>query len=366
MPEPARRHIALFVPSLHYGGVERVVVNLARGLSDRGQRVDVVAAAAEGEFASEVPSGVRLMDLKSSRVLASFPVLVRYLRRERPEILLSAMDHTNVVAIWARKAARVPTRVVLTTHCLSGEEVRSSERMRVKLTPFFMRHSYSKADAIVAVSSAVADEVSRIAHLSRKDIRIIANPVITPELIERSKTPVAHDWFQPGQPPVILGVGRLVPPKGFHILVEAFSRLRSEARLAILGEGPERGSLLRRAQELGLSSRVWLPGFVPDPAAYLAKAAVFVMPSTFEAFGLVLVEALAVGTPVVASDTGGSREILGSGAALVAPGNIEALADAIRAALAERSPSAVCDLRRYTVAEVTSQYLQVIESCLRR
>ncbi len=363
---PARRHIALFVPSLHYGGVERVMLNLARGFSERGQRVDLVAASAEGEFASEVPKGVRIVDLKSPRVLASLPGLVRYLRRERPEALLSAMDHSNVIALWARRIARVPTAVVVTTHCLSLEEVRSSARLRVKLTPFFMRHSYGKADVIVSVSRAVADEVAAIAGVARQAIRIISNPVITPELIESSRAPVAHEWFQPGRPPVILGVGRFVPAKGFHILLEAFSRVRAEARLVILGEGPQRDPLLRRAGELGLSADVWLPGFVRNPAAYLAKASVFVMPSSFEAFGLVLVEALALGTPAIASDTGGSREILGPAARLFPPGNIEALAEAIRQALADRRQSPVPDLRRYTLAEVTLQYLQVIDSCCQR
>ncbi|MGQ9581828.1 MAG: glycosyltransferase, partial [Armatimonadota bacterium] len=110
MSEVLGRHIALFLPSFHGGGAERVMVNLARGFVKRGLKVDVVAAKAEGPLLRGLPSEVRLVDLKAKRVLYSLPGLIRYLRVDRPQALLSTLSHANIVAIWARMAARVPVR----------------------------------------------------------------------------------------------------------------------------------------------------------------------------------------------------------------------------------------------------------------
>ncbi len=361
------RHIALFTPTLAYGGVERVVVNLSRDFSARGQRVDLVAADARGEFASEVPAAVRVIDLHAGRVLATLPRLLRYLRKERPEALISAMDHTNVVALWAKRFAGVPTRVIITSHCLPGVEVSASRRMRVKAMPFFMRHCYGRADALVAVSSAVADELAAITSVSRNRIRVIPNPVITAELFDRSRERVDHAWFQPGQVAVVLAAGRLVVAKGFRTLIEAFAHLRGKARLVILGEGPDRERLTALVRALGLTQDVDLPGFTLNPYAYMAKSSAFVLPSFYEAFGLVLVEALALGLPVVASDTPGAREILGGGRGRLVPvGDAEALARALAAALQDGVPDPPADLHKYEVGEVASRYLELVEDCLRR
>jgi hypothetical protein len=114
MDLPSR--IALFLPSLRGGGAERVMLALANGFVARGLGVDLVLAKAEGPYLREVSEAVRVVDLGASRVLASVPGLIRYLRRERPEALLSAMSHANLVALWARRWARVPTRVVVSEH----------------------------------------------------------------------------------------------------------------------------------------------------------------------------------------------------------------------------------------------------------
>jgi hypothetical protein len=110
--------IALFLPSLRGGGAERVMVNLARGFVERGLRVDLVLARAEGPYLSQVPKEVRVVDLGARRVLYSLPGLVRYLRRERPQAMLSALNHANIVAIWAKLLARVQTRLVVAEHNL--------------------------------------------------------------------------------------------------------------------------------------------------------------------------------------------------------------------------------------------------------
>lgn len=336
--------IALFLPSLRGGGAERVMVNLARGFSEKGLEVDLVLAKAEGPYLSEVPAGVRVIDLHSSRVLASLPHLVRYLRRERPQAILSAMDHANIVAIWARKLARVQSRVVVTVHNTLSRATTNSDNFRGRLMPCLIRMFYPWADAVVAVSGGVAEDLAKATGLPQEQIRVIYNPVVTPEILEKAEEPLNHTWFAPGEPPVILSAGRLTKQKDYPTLIRAFAMVRRErpARLMILGEGEERPKLEALIQELGLDEDVSLPGFVDNPYAYMARSAVFVLSSAWEGFGNVLVEAMAVGTPVVATDCpSGPAEILEGGkwGKLVPVGDIEALAEAIMATLTNRIDS---------------------------
>ena len=358
----SQERIALFVPTLGYGGVERVMLNLAGGFAERGFLVDLVVADAQGEFRSQLPASVRLVDLKGKRVLASLPALVRYLRRERPVGLLAAMDHTNVVALWARRIAGVPTRIVASSHCMLSREARAGKLLRSRLVPFFARHFYSWADEVVAVSQGVAGDLAQVTGLLRSRIQVICNPVITPRLQVGLQAPLDHPWFQASAPPVVLAVGRLSVEKDHVTLIRAFARVQAEhaTRLLILGEGKERANLEALVSSLGLGGCALLPGFVENPLPYMARSAVFVLSSSFEGFGLVLVEALAAGVPVVSTDCeSGPREILEDGelGRLVPVGDPEALARAILQSLDQprRAPSAKW-LQRYSLPAALDSY----------
>jgi len=356
--------IALFSPSLHGGGAERVMVNLAHGFVERGLQVDLVLAKAEGPYLSQVPQSVWAVDLKSKRVLYSLPSLVRYLRRERPKALLSAIDHANVVALWAKKLAGVPTRVVVSVRTTISIAAKRAKNMRGRMMPLFIRKFYPWADAIVAVSKGVAEDLLKIADLPKEKIRVIYNPVITPELFAKAEEPVDHPWFRPGEPPVILGIGRLTEAKDFPTLIRAFALVRKErpARLMILGEGEERPKLEGLVRELDLEKDVALPGFVDNPYKYMKRAALFVLSSRWEGLPTVLIEALALGTPVVSTDCpSGPREILENGklGKLVPAGNVKALATAITGTLAENTCQAIsCDT--YTLDAAVKRYLEVL------
>lgn len=358
--------LALFIPTLGGGGAERVMVNLARGFSEQGLKVDLVLAKAEGPYLSQVPSRVRVVDLKASRVLTSLPGLVRYLKRERPAALLSALDHANIVAIWARKIAGIPCRLVVSTHATLSKVIENASNARSRVMPLFIRWFYPWADAVVAVSQGVADDLVKTTWLPRELITVIYNPIVTPELLEKAKENVVHPWFKPGQPPVILSAGRLTKQKDFPTLIRAFALVRAKhpARLMILGEGEERPKLEALVRELGLEDDVSMPGFVDNPYAYMARAAVFVLSSAWEGFGNVLVEAMAVGTPVVSTDCpSGPAEILEGGkwGKLVPVGDVEGLAGAITEQIS--SPiglgiAAACD--RFMLEKIVEQYGEIL------
>src|SRR5262249_21321098 len=153
------------------------------------------------------------------------------------------------------------------------------------------------ADAIIAVSEGVADDLSKRSGIPRDRLNVIYNPVITPSLFAAAEAQPAHSWFEEQGNRVILGVGRLTPQKNFPLLINAFALVRQKhpVRLAILGEGPEREKLETQVRNLGLQACVALPGFVDNPYAWMAKSSVLTLSSDFEGLPTVLIESLALG-----------------------------------------------------------------------
>ncbi len=367
MNEALGAHIALFVPSLRGGGAERVMVNLARGFAQRGLKVDLVLAKAEGPYLAEVPSSVRVVDLGAKRVLYSLPGLVRYLRRERPKSLLSVMNHANVVAVWARRLSGSPLRLVVSEHnTLSVATTNNARNLRVRMMPLLIKVFYPLADAVVVVSQGVADDLIRLTGFPRESVCVIYNPVVTPELFAKAEEPLNHPWFRPGEPPVILGVGKLTKQKDFPTLIQAFALVRKEqpARLVILGEGEDRPKLEALVRELGLKDDVALPGFIDNPYKYMKQATVFVLSSRWEGLPSVLIEALALGTPVVSTDCpSGPAEILEGGkwGRLVPVGDPQSLARSILSVLQNPpEPPPEAAWKRFSLEKIVDSYLQVL------
>ncbi len=358
--------ISIFLPSLRGGGAELVMLYLARGFAEKGYDVDLVLVKGEGPYLSQVPNNVNVVDLKAKRVIASMPALVRYLRRAQPAVLLSAMDHSNIVALWAQRLARVRARVVVSVHSTLSMEVNHSS-MRGWLIPYISGWCYSWANSVVAVSYGVADDLSKTIGLSREKIRVIYNPVVVPEIFEQAAEMVEHPWFHADDLPVVLGVGRLVAQKDYPTLLRAFSLVIKErpARLVIFGEGEERTGLEVMVQDLGLEDTVSLPGFTKKTYAYMSKAAVLVLSSAWEGFGNVLVEAMAVGTPVVATDCpNGPAEILENGkyGRLVPVGDVVAMAEGILATLDDTTNSEMLKYRakEFSYNDIADQYLEIL------
>lgn len=362
------RAIAFFLPSLCGGGAERVILNLSHGMTERGLPVDLVLAAADGALLEQVPPAVRLVDLRAPRVLRSLGPLSGYLRRERPKVLVSSMGHANLVALWAAKLAGQATPVIVTQHNTLSQETRQDNWLAARLWPPVLRLFYPWADSVVAVSRGVADDLARTSGLLRERVEVVYNPVITPTMLALARQTSDHPWLAPGQPPVILGIGRLTRQKDFFTLLRAFAEVRQRwtGRLIILGEGEDRLALEALARELGVANDVALPGFQENALAYLAGSAVFVLSSAWEGLPTVLIEALAVGTRVVSTDCpSGPREILQDGrlGALVPVGDAPALAAAILDAV-ERPANAIPSdaLIPFTRDAAVDHYLRLIES----
>jgi glycosyltransferase involved in cell wall biosynthesis len=328
----SERRIAFFLPTLAGGGAERVALNLLKGMLERDVLLDLVLADATGPYLDQVPAGVRLIDLGTGRVTKAIPALAKYLKETKPVAMLSHMNHANVSAILARELARSKAKLVVVEHdTLSAVK---SELSRSRFVPPAMKWLYPRATSIVGVSQGVSTDLDSELGFRPGTVKTVYNPVISPDLMAKADMPVEHPWFQPGQPPVFLAVGRFTPQKDFSNLVQAFGILRKQqdARLMILGEGDLRGELESEIASLGLTSDVSLPGFVQNPYAYMSKSTAFVLSSRWEGLPTVLIEAMACGCAVVATDCpSGPDEILGSGkyGLLVPIENASALAAAM-------------------------------------
>jgi glycosyltransferase involved in cell wall biosynthesis len=341
------------------------MLTLAHGFLRRGHPVDVVVVRAQGELLPRVPPRARLVELATKRVAFSVPALARYLRRERPMALLSTLPTANLVAVLAARMVRPSTRVAIRLASLLSRDLERGMGPSSSLLRWVVRWSYPHADAVVAVSTAVADDLAGCLRLERCRIHVIPNPIVTNDLVDLAHRSLDHEWFASGASPVILGVGRLGVEKRFDLLIEAFARVRErcESRLMILGEGAERHRLQALIRERHLEACVSLPGFVENPFAYLSRARVFVLSSDWEGSPGVLIQALACGTPVVATDCDSAREILQEGrlGRLVPVGDASALADAISAVLGEPAVSPPADAcLAYSESSGVDAYLRML------
>jgi glycosyltransferase involved in cell wall biosynthesis len=330
--------------------------------------VDLVLAEATGPYLEKLHPDVNVVDLGGHRMARSVWPLARYLRQERPALVFTALDYVNVVALVARALARVRVPLVVSEHNTLSQAVAHTSSRRTRWMPALLRVAYPHADGVVAVSRGVADDLVALCRLPAESVTVLNNPIVSLELLRLRNEPAEHPWLDDSSVPVFVAAGRLVPQKDFATLIEAFATARRQraARLVILGDGPLRGDLERQAAALGVSDDVSLPGFCANPYAVMAGARAFVLSSAWEGLPTVLVEALACGTSVIATDCpSGPAEILDGGrlGRLVPVGDTAALAEAMLAAM-EGSPERAPEdsWREYTGEAVTAAYLRYFSS----
>ncbi|MGN6704382.1 MAG: glycosyltransferase [Burkholderiaceae bacterium] len=363
--------LAVYLPNLAGGGVERMKLILADAFIKKGYDVTFVLNRAEGELLALLPPSVKVVSLDARRTLAALPRLVAFLRREQPDILLSSMGHNNIVALWAKRLANVRTAVIVSQHNSLSTESVAMGNWQHRLLPTLYRLFCRSADAIVAVSRGVADDMAATIGYPRERISVLYNPILFHGFEQQAAEPVSHPWFTDGAGPVFVGIGRLVPQKDFETLLRAFAQVdpARRARLILLGEGPQRAALQALAGELGVAERVDLVGFQRNPLPWLRCASAMVMSSRYEGFGNVLVEAMACGTPVISTDCPyGPSEILADGryGPLVPVGDVPALAQAMTAVLDQPTPSALLKdrARDFAIDKVTDEYLALCNRAL--
>ena len=331
------RRIVFILHNLHGGGAEKMLARLASSLCEEHQ-VTLLTLTEGGVNEALLAPGVRRVCLASPRTASALPALARFLRTERFDAMLAALTHVNVLAIAAAALSGTLGRLhVSERNAFSRDRdvnPARSVRMAYALAPWLYR---LMPNPVICVSQGVAQDLLDHLALRPRDLVTADNPVLDDEYLSRPLAAPRHPWLQETQGRVLVAVGRLVPQKGFDILIQALALLPADVRLVILGEGPQRMALRRQARSLGNAERVDMPGYCDNPQAEIAAADCFVLASRFEGSPNALVEALATGVPVVATDCPyGPDEILDRGriAPLVPVEDAGALAAAISQVLA--------------------------------
>lgn len=321
MVGPAR--VAFLLPNLAGGGAERVITTLIRHLDTSRIKASLILLnGRDNTFRALVPEHVEVTDLQKPRLRQAMPALLGLIRRTRPDVVVSTIDHLNVGAGLLRPFWPSQSKLVIrATDFLSLD----SRRFR-----WLMGASFRNADAIIYQSEAMKRAFSERLGLGHLSHRAIPNPVDIAEVRRKAAEPTEI----PMDPHRInlVSIGRLAPAKGFDILLDAIGRLeRRDLAFHILGAGAEADSLNRQSEALGLVDRVRFWGFQSNPYAVLARADGLVLSSRFEGFPNVVLEALACGKPVLSTPVPGIEDALAGvpGCVVTAGFSADALAQAL-------------------------------------
>jgi glycosyltransferase involved in cell wall biosynthesis len=338
-----RVRVVFAIPELDAGGPDRVVFELIRGLArDRFEPVLVVGRAGGGYF-NQLPDDVRVEVIGGGR----YPVmrLARAVRRLRPDVLFTTL-RMNLTAAAARPfLPRKLRRVARLANQFSEDfaHLKRTSLVKHRLAEAVTRWALSRPDAVVCQSQAMKEDLEQVLGRGAPPLIVIGNPIDLELVAARA----AQAQAPPAGDPRLLAVGRLATQKGFDVLICALPAVierHPDAVLTILGEGEERAALEALAAGLGLGDAVRLPGLSPNPYPAMAQADLLVSSSRYEGFANVIVEAMAAGCPVVATDCpGATREMVIEGVTgwLAAPDDPASLAAAIlRALAADREPVA--------------------------
>ncbi len=376
--------LMIVIHGLQGGGAERVLVNLLRGLSRTEFSITLVLY--EGICDYPMPENVQLRVLGIPAGKNVFSLATGFLRKilalsglirtQKPDIVFSLLSSTNAAAILAARLSATGTRVIASEHTFPSVNL-ANERFG-SITARVIARLYPHADRIIAVSQGIRDDLMKSFGIRGNMVTVIYNPFDLDEVRRLGREGLDHPWFVPpviGTTPLIVSAGRLTKQKGYPFLLRSFARVRSSmpCRLVILGEGADRASLERLASDLGIAADVSFPGFQSNPFAYMARATIFVLSSLYEGFSMVLVEAMALGTPVISTDCpSGPGELISDGRSgvLVPPGDEEALTRAILKVLADKALMSVLSAggrtraEDFSVSRISEEYSRLFRKVL--
>lgn len=368
--------ISFFIPTLQIGGAERVVVNLANGFCTKGYNVHVVLLKQEGQFINALDDKCEIINLGVKRTRNAFPSIYRYIKTERPDVVISSIDHLNVAVLLVKQFLH--TKTIIIEHNVVTNDFLSMVYHNGTLSgivPSLMKILYPKADRVIAVSESVKKSlIDKIPQLSN-NVSVIYNPIFSQDILTKSKEnvddAVIKQWLNEF---VIISVGRLERVKDYPTLIRAFAIVRQQgvdAKLVLLGDGTERNNLENLVKQLHLTEHVYMPGFTDNPYKYISKANVFVLSSVSEGLSSVLIEALGCGVPIVSTDCNGApNEILDNGkyGKLVPINNPQAMAEAILSIFDNNNYDTNIGIQRakqFSIEQAVTKYEEVIHDVCR-
>jgi glycosyltransferase involved in cell wall biosynthesis len=360
----------MFIHELPMGGAEMVVSHLLGGV-DRSKYDVRLVVVENARFEVPIPSDQQIERLPTGRFRRAIFRLTPFLRRVRPDVLIAHLSIAGVWAILACRLASRQTRVVVVEHNMPSIQYAHGGALQRLRILFLMRRTYRHADALVSISRAAAKDLEQVIGLPSHAVRVIENPTISASFESRAAEAPEHPWLRDPGLDVVLSVGRLAPQKDHELLIRGFALVapeRPNLRLVILGEGPLRQPLERLVSELGIDDRVDLAGLTANPYPAMRCSAAFAMSSAYEGAPLSVIEAVACGARVVATDVGFLAEFLDpeAGDVIVRARTPEVFAAGIREVLAPVPARISPDDRiaPYRVSSAVAAYERLIDELL--
>ena len=354
-------------PKRSAGGVRQWVLTMANALVQRGFDVDVLSEAPRWKFVDEPQLDPRVGRVVLGKVFARRR-LDAYVRAHPGVRVVAALNEFNIGAAKLKRRHGARAYVMLTQRENLSADVQWRSPKRYERAADEIRRNFGAADAVVSVSQGLTDDLRENFGIDPARLHTIYNPTYREAYVRQAQDPVDHPWLVAKDQPVVIAAGRLHFVKGFGDLLDAFAIVRRArpARLIILGEGKEREALQAKVEQLGLQDCVAMPGRVPTTAPWFARSDLFVLSSKREGLPAVLIEAMSVGTPVVATDCpSGPHEILDGGrlAPLVPVGDTAALAAAMLRVLEHRPDPAPLQARaqEFSLERALASYLALLQ-----
>jgi glycosyltransferase involved in cell wall biosynthesis len=362
--------ISIVLPNLQGGGAERVAVHLANYWLVQDLHVEFILMERRGELLDLIDPRIPILDLKALRIRDFILPLRSYFLRRRPSCTLAGLWPLTSAAILAWQLAGRPGSLFVQDHT----HLSSACIKELNLSPIYLRcllrSTYPLATGLMAVSEGVKQDLCRLGGFASDRVQVIYNPVVRGESSPASvEAKPRSEFFGDSFSYHILAVGSFKVQKNFPLLLRAFAKLpvHLNASLVILGDGALRSELEALVHELNVDKRVFLPGFVLDPAPWYRAADLFVLSSSWEGFANVIAEALDFGLPIVSTDClSGPAEILDNGryGRLVPVGDVTALAVAMQASLLNSHDHEALRRRAqdFAVSRIADQYLAYFRS----
>lgn len=308
-----RPKITLFLPDLGIGGAERVFITLSKHFVRKKFQVDLVLANKSGPLLNEVDSGVNIIDLAAYRpgeptwlsAVKTLVSLTQYLRATSPDVLVATLTGANLAVLVARIFSRKKFRLII-REAATLANVKSGIRLK------FMRLLYLKADKIIVLTEFMKHELVASLKLPDENVTVIGNPIDSERIRLQASDPVISQYAREKTPYAIV-IGRLEEQKDIFTAIRAVADVNNKKllNLVVIGEGQQRGDLLKLAQTLSISNRIFDLGYQSNPYPWIRQAEVYILSSKWEGYPNVLLEAMALGCPIVATEYDASvRDIL--------------------------------------------------------
>jgi len=360
-----KKKVTFFLENIDEGGAERAVIELANYVAIAGYKVDLIVGWGRSSYREEISPRVNFIDLECRNKLRLLLRLSRYLCNTRPTIIMSALDNANIMLLIARKLSGFRGRVVISQRAALGASFFGVPWWRILIKKKLMKALFSAADAIISNSKYAASELIKIMPEISEKTFTIHNAVDITHIQDLGKRALKHKDVAKNNSASLVVVGSLKKRKNIELCLRSFKivSLQRKVHLNIIGDGPEREKLEKLVRDLGLQKKVYFRGFDKNPFRWMAKASVLISSSAGEGCSNVILQAMALNCPIVATDCpGDSAELLGHGdwGRLVPAGDAQGMATAIIETLDKpNKKNTKTHIRQFSVARYLDSYIKV-------